>query len=85
MRLPSGVVEPLIAEGSIYADRRANAVFLLLGKGEEPVGAEIRGTSTPWRGMAPGSKRTALSSLAIGSGCLFHCDDLLDAVPGGDT
>ncbi len=55
-RLPVALVEPLIARGSVYADTRGNAVFLLRGKEDTPVGAEIRGTaSTPWRGMAPGS------------------------------
>src|SRR5919201_6479489 len=57
-RLPAALVEPLIAGGSLYADRRGNAVFLLLGKEEEPVGAEIRGTAySPWRGMARGSRK----------------------------
>jgi hypothetical protein len=57
-RLPEALVEPLIAGGFVYADWRGNAVFLLLGKEEEPVGAEIRGTtSRPWRGMAPGSRK----------------------------
>jgi hypothetical protein len=57
-RLPAALVEPLIAGGSVYADTRGNAVFLLLGKQAAPAGAEIRGTtSTPWRGMAPGSRK----------------------------
>ena len=38
-RVPSSPAAPL------YADGRGNAVFLLLGKEEEPVGAEIRGTT----------------------------------------
>lgn len=56
--LPPSVLEPLIQAGRIYADRRGNAVFLLLGKEDRPVGAEIRGT-TPrhWKGMAPGSRK----------------------------
>ena len=57
-RLPAVLIEPLIADGTLYADTRGNAVFLLLGKEGVPVGAEIRGTtSTPWRGMAPGSRK----------------------------
>ena len=44
----------LITSGRLYADRRGNAVFLLLGKAGQPVGAELRGTSARvWRGMAP--------------------------------
>ncbi len=56
--LPPSVLEPLIQAGRIYADRRGNAVFLLLGKEDRPVGAEIRGTtSRPWKGLAPGSRK----------------------------
>ncbi len=57
-RLPSALVQSLIDSGVIYADSRANAVFLLLGKEKQPVGAELRGTtSRPWRGLAPGSRK----------------------------
>ncbi len=56
--LPPALIEPLIRAGILYADRRANAVFLLLGKEKQPVGAELRGTTPhPWRGLAPGSKK----------------------------
>jgi hypothetical protein len=44
-RLPSGIVESLIDSGVLYADGRANAVFLLLGEENQPVGAELRGTT----------------------------------------
>jgi hypothetical protein len=55
-RIPSLLVDRLIGSGSLYADEKANAVFLLLGKKNAPVGAELRGTGPhPWRGMAPGS------------------------------
>ncbi|MEK7995629.1 MAG: DUF3991 and TOPRIM domain-containing protein [Planctomycetota bacterium] len=53
--LPAGLIDPLIQAGQIYADHRANAVFLLLGKNQRPVGAELRGTTGSWRGMASGS------------------------------
>jgi hypothetical protein len=57
-RLPSALVESLIQAGHLYADGRANAVFLLLGKENRPVGAELRGTtSRPWHGLAPGSQK----------------------------
>jgi hypothetical protein len=57
-RLPSALVDSLIQSGHLYADGRANAVFLLLGKENKPVGAELRGTtSRPWHGMAPGSQK----------------------------
>jgi len=57
-QLPSALVESLIQSGRLYADGRANAVFLLLGKENKPVGAELRGTtSRPWHGVAPGSQK----------------------------
>ena len=57
-RLPPALVNSLIQSGQLYADGRANAVFLLLGKEKKPVGAELRGTtSRPWHGMAPGSHK----------------------------
>ena len=61
--LPPALLDPLIASGTLYADDKANAVFLLLGKEARDataaaVGAELRGTgSVPWRGMAPGSRK----------------------------
>ena len=52
------LLTPLIQSGTLYADNRANAVFLLLGKQHMPVGAELRGTTqASWRGLAPGSKK----------------------------
>jgi hypothetical protein len=57
-RLPSPLIESLIDSGVLYADARANAVFLLLGKEKQAVGAELRGTTArPWRGLAPGSRK----------------------------
>jgi hypothetical protein len=57
-KLPASLVDPLIEAGSIYADSYGNAVFLLLGKGKSPVGAEMRGTGQrAWRAMAPGSRK----------------------------
>ena len=57
--LAARLLEPLIEAGKLYADRRANAVFLMVaGKANRPVGAELRGTGArPWRGLAPGSRR----------------------------
>lgn len=57
-RLPLGLLEPLLHSASLYADAKANAVFLLRGKQGQPVGAELRGTTAAaWRGMAPGSRK----------------------------
>ena len=56
--LPETLCSTLIQEGTVYADVRGNAVFLLLGKEKQPVGAELRGTSRiQWRGMAAGSRK----------------------------
>jgi hypothetical protein len=82
-RLPTALVEPLIAAGSVYADTRGNAVFLLLGKEEEPVGAEIRGTTrTPWRGMAPGSRKDSgyFSVPVLEPAAIILCESAIDAV-----
>jgi hypothetical protein len=56
--IPATLIESLIQSGRLYADEKANAVFLLLGKGKSIVGAELRGT-TPlkWHGMSPGSRK----------------------------
>jgi len=57
--LPQTLIQSLIDSNNLYADDRANAVFLLLGKRKTVVGAEIRGTTTdkPWHALAPGSKK----------------------------
>jgi len=81
--LPAALIETLIAPGTLYADPRANAVFLLLGKEGAPVGAEIRGTtSTPWRGMAPGSRKDdgCFSLAAPEADAIILCESAIDAV-----
>ena len=57
--LAASLLEPLIEAGKLYADRRANAVFLMVaGKPNRPVGAELRGTGPRvWRGLAPGTRK----------------------------
>ena len=56
--LPATHLEPLIESGTLYADPRGNAVFLLLGKQRRTVGAELRGTGPrAWRGMARGTQK----------------------------
>lgn len=52
------LLDLLLDSGRLYADPKANAVFLLLGKEKNIVGAELRGTgSVQWRGMARGSRK----------------------------
>lgn len=82
-RLPAALVEPLIAGGSLYADMRGNAVFLILGSDEVPVGAEIRGTtSVPWRGLAPGSRKDLgyFSIPVLEPATIILCESAIDAV-----
>lgn len=56
--LPAALLDPLIDTGTLYADARANAVFVLHGPDAQPVGAELRGTGPmAWRGLAPGSRK----------------------------
>ncbi len=57
--LTAVILEPLIAAGTVYADRRGNAVFLMVaGKANRPIGAELRGTGQRvWRGLAPGTRK----------------------------
>lgn len=59
--LAASILDPLIAAGKIYADQRANAVFLMVaGKANKPIGAELRGTGRRrWCGMASGSRKDA--------------------------
>ena len=89
-RLPAALLDPLIAAGTLYADARANAVFLLRSREAQPVGAELRGTGPlPWRGMAPGSRKD-LGCFALPTGGLAPptsppqaavlCESAIDAI-----
>ena len=81
--IPTKLIDFLVRSGRLYADNRANAVFLLLGKEKKVVGAELRGTThSKWHGMAPGSKKDL--------GCFFVkksntkkavlCESAIDAI-----
>jgi hypothetical protein len=78
------LLDPLIQSGTLYADTRANAVFLLLGKESLPVGAELRGTTQRvWRGLAPGSQKD-LGCFSIPATPLprsvILCESAIDAI-----
>lgn len=78
------LIEPLAQSGKLYADRRGNAVFLLVaGKAQRPVGAELRGTGPRvWRGMAPGTQKN-LGYFWIGeqgSREIVLCESAIDAM-----
>lgn len=84
--LPPGGLEPLIAAGRLYADGRGNAVFLLSGRGQQPVGAELRGTSTcVWHGMAPGTRkdRGCFWAGAAEAETVVLCESAIDAISCG--
>ena len=81
--LPLPLLQPLLNSGTLYADGRANAVFLLLGKDNLPVGAELRGTSQrQWRGLAPGSQKNLgyFSIPATPRPTLILCESAIDAL-----
>jgi len=81
--MAADLVDSLIRSGTLYADARANAVFLLLGKDRAPVGAELRGTTAQaWRGLAPGSRKD-LGFFAIPADPLpavVLCESAIDAI-----
>lgn len=81
--LPSGLVNSLIDSGTLYADTRANAVFLLRDQRQLPVGAELRGTTgAPWHGLAPGSRKD-LGCFAIPTETkptVVLCESAIDAL-----
>ncbi len=82
-RIPKELVDNIIESGKLYADVRANAVFLLLGKKKKIVGAELRGTcgDTQWRGMAPGSQKNQGCFYLVGTSTrnLVLCESAIDA------
>ena len=82
-RLPSRLVNSLIDSGTLYADARANAVFLLCDDHHLSVGAELRGTTgAPWHGLAPGSRKD-LGCFAIPVGprpTVVLCESAIDAI-----
>ena len=77
------LIASLVESGRLYADTRSNAVFLLLGKENTHVGAELRGTgSTHWRGMAPGSQKDLgyFSLDAPAATMIVLCESAIDAM-----
>ena len=81
--IPPSLIDFLVESGRLYADTPGNAVFLLLGKENRPVGAELRGTgSARWRGMAPGSQKDLgyFSVPAPGRTMIVLCESAIDAI-----
>lgn len=82
-KLPRSLLTPLIQAGIIYADSRANAVFLLGDTPATAVGAELRGTTSQlWRGMAPGSRkdRGFFSVSTPSANAIVLCESAIDAL-----
>lgn len=81
-QLPPALLDPLIQSGSLYADARANAVFVLRGKLGQPVGAELRGTSAcAWKGMAPGSRKDhGFFAVPASAETMVLCESAIDAL-----
>ena len=82
-RLPCSLLAPLVQAGILYADARANAVFLLGDTPATSVGAELRGTTAQsWRGMAPGSRkdRGCFSVSTASAQAIVLCESAIDAL-----
>ena len=92
-KLPRSSLTLFVQAGIIYADARANAVFLLGDTPATAVGAELRGTclrqgfggqatSQSWRGMAPGSRkdRGFFSVCAASAHAIVLCESAIDAL-----
>jgi hypothetical protein len=82
--LAPGILDPLIDGGRVYADRRGNAVFLMVtGKSNRPIGAELRGTGQRiWHGLASGSSRNAgyFWVGVPGTRKIILCESAIDAI-----
>ncbi len=82
-RIDPWLVKMLLDAGTLYADVRGNAVFLLLGKEKVVVGAELRGTtSLRWRAMATGSRKDlGYFSLQLSqTNTVILCESAIDAL-----
>jgi hypothetical protein len=81
--IKASLVDALMESGRLYADNRGNAVFLLLGINNAPIGAELRGTTPArWRGMAPGSNKD-LGFFSVpnpNTMSIILCESAIDAI-----
>jgi Protein of unknown function (DUF3991)/Toprim-like len=81
--IPESLIRSLVESGELYADSSANAVFLLHGKENQPVGAELRGTGpVRWLGLAPGSRKNLgyFSLHTPGATTIVLCESAIDAI-----
>ena len=82
--LPVQLVDAKHKSGDIYADERANAVFLARDEDGKPVAAELRGTNParPFKGYALGSRRGA-GAFSVGNpaaGIVVVVESAIDAM-----
>jgi hypothetical protein len=82
--LSESILDSLIDERKLYADARANAVFLMVtGKPNRAIGAELRGTGDHiWRGLAPGTSKNAGYFWVGNRGAkqVVLCESAIDAI-----
>jgi protein strawberry notch len=81
--IPESLIQSLVESGELYADGRANAVFLLRGKENQTVGAELRGTGpVRWLGLAPGSRKNLgyFSLHSPGATTIILCESAIDTI-----
>jgi hypothetical protein len=81
--ISESLIQSLVEAGQFYADGRANAVFLLRGKENQTVGAELRGTGAMrWLGLAPGSRKDLgyFSLHPPGATTIVLCESAIDAI-----
>ena len=81
--IPTSLIQSLVESGELYADGRANAVFLLRDKQNQPVGAELRGTGPlRWLGLVSGSRKNLgyFSLQALGATSIVLCESAIDAI-----
>ena len=85
-KLPPHLTDHLIQNGTLYADRLANAVFLMRSPTHQTAGAELHGTdpTRPWRGLAPASrKKEAYFSVRLPPQrprAILLCESAIDAI-----
>src|SRR5207237_9882141 len=80
---PGSLIQSLVESGQLYADGRANAVVLLSGKANQPVGAELRGTGPlRWLALAPGSRKNLgyFSLHPPAPTVIILCESAIDAI-----
>jgi hypothetical protein len=83
-----GLIDRLVAAAVLYADARANAVFVLHAPDPcpRPVGAELRGTGPQqWRGMAAGSRKdlgffSVTAEPLVAPAPVILCESAIDAI-----